>query len=427
MRILFYNDLCDPRIGSSIRLMYQEAERLRELGHDTTVISTTRDRAEVGVTTIEGSEVHRLYSDYPPRFRAWKSLDNAAVIPDVRRILREWKPDVVHSHLIHSHLSYRALSEARAVGAGVVFTAHDSMTYCYQKLDCFHGGEEHDWQLKEYRANWKKCVPCQRFRFRPGRNRAIRKVLARDVDRFTVVTDELGVAVRANDIRVDRTVNNAIRLQPRMPSDEAVSSFRARFGLEGKRVIAMGGRLHELKGISQLFRMMRILRSEFPDLRMLVMGREDAYREGFAATAKSLGVDDLVIPTGWLEGDELLAAYAALDVMVSPSICFETFGMLSLEAMEFEKPVVATSFGGCPEVVRHGKWGLVANPFHVEEFAECIARLLRDEALRREMGTRGRARLEEHFTIDRMTDEYLEEYETARTLAQGRPLADSAN
>ena len=52
----------------------------------------------------------------------------------------EWRPDVVHAHLIHTHLGYHALTQARRAGAGVVFTAHDVMTFCYQKLTCFHGG-----------------------------------------------------------------------------------------------------------------------------------------------------------------------------------------------------------------------------------------------------------------------------------------------
>ncbi len=415
MRVLFYNDLCDPRIGSSIRLMYQQAEELRARGHETLVVSTTRRREEIGAVELEGCEVRRLHSDFPPRFRAWVTLNNRPVVRGVARILDEWRPDVVHSHLVHSNLSYAALTAARARGAGVVFTAHDSMTYCYQKLDCFHGGAAANWEGRDYRARASKCIPCQRLRYRPGRNAAIRRVLERDVHRFTVVSDALGEAVRANGIRVDRTIHNAIRLQPRHPSPEAVAAFRRLFGLEGKRVIAMGGRLHVLKGIVQLFEMMAVLRRELPDLRLVVMGREEAY-EGFRPAARAAGVDDLVVPTGWLEGEDLLSAYAALDVMVGPSICFETFGMVSLEAYEFEKPVVVTSFGGCPEVAAPG--GLVANPYRIEEFAGRIAELLRDPGRARELGRAGRASLDEHFSIRRLTDEYLEEYERAIAAAR---------
>jgi len=332
---------------------------------------------------------------------------------------------VVHSHLIHEHLSYEALREARRVGAGVVFTAHDSMTFCYQKLDCFHGGEDAQWEARNYKAHWSKCIPCQRFRYRPGRNAAIREVLEETVDRFTVVTDEQGAAIRANGIRVDRTVNNAICLQESTPSKESLAAFRDRFQLDGKLTVAIGGRLHELKGVVQVFQMLKLLRGEFPEIRMLALGKEEVY-ESFQPKAKELGVDDLVISTGWLDGEELHCAISSTDVMLTPSICFETFGLMNLEAMEFSRPVVATSFGGCPEVVRNGVNGFVANPYKVRVFADRIAQLLRDPALRAEMGAEGRRLLEERFLMQRLTSELLEEYEAALGCADQRAGAHAS-
>ena len=290
MRVLFLNDLDDPRIGSSVRQMYQHAARLRELGHEAAVVSATQDRAAAGETAIEGTPVHRIYSDYPVRFRAWVALDNRAVRGPLAEVLTRFRPDVVHSHLLHTHLSYASLTAARRAGAAVVFTAHDVMTFCYQKLTCFHGGEAHGGKLRDYRAYAAKCIPCQRLRFRPGRNRAIRRVLERDVHRLTVVSDELGTVLRANGIRVDRTVHNAIRPRAELPDDAAVAAFRERFALEGAQVVTIGGRLHEQKGVGQLLRMVRRLGPELPGLRLLVMGRREVYEREFAALARELGV-----------------------------------------------------------------------------------------------------------------------------------------
>ncbi|HKX45104.1 MAG TPA: glycosyltransferase family 4 protein, partial [Planctomycetota bacterium] len=386
MRVLFLNDLYDPRIGSSVRQMYQEAERLRALGHEAALATTTTDPAEVGETVVLGTPVFRLHSDYDPRWRGWVGLDNPRVRAPFRALLARWRPDVVHSHLIHTHLSYAALTAARAAGAGVVFTAHDVMTFCYQKLTCFHGGEAAGGLLRDYRAYAAKCVPCQRLRFRPGRNRAIRRVLARDVHRFTVVSDELGRAIALNGIRVDRTVWNAIRIQPELPGPEAVRAFKAERGLADAQLLAIGGRLHEQKGVAQLLRMLARLAPEFPRLRLLVMGKRDVYDREFAGLARELGVAERVVPTGWLDGAELQRAYAAVDVFVTPSICFDTFGLVNLEAMEHSKPVVATEFGGSREVVRDGETGAIANPFDVAGYAERIAALLRDPARARAQG-----------------------------------------
>jgi glycosyltransferase involved in cell wall biosynthesis len=418
MRILFLSDLSDPRIGSSIRQMYQHAESLRALGHETALATAVQDPAEVGEVEIEGLRVHRMLSDYNVRFRGFVSLDNPRVRGPVARILREYKPDVVHAQLVHTHLGYGSIRAARRSGAGVVFTAHDVMTFCYQKLTCFHGGEERGGSLRDYRAYWQKCIPCQRLRWNPWRNASIRKALARDVDRFVAVSDELARAIRENGIRVDRTIHNAIREQAARPSARAVAAFRGRFGLEGKQVLTIAGRLHEQKGVLQLLRVLAHLAPDFPELRLLAMGRTEAWEREFAPTARSLGVHDRVVTTGWLDGADLQAAYAATDVFATPSICFDTFGLVNLEAMEHRKPVVATSFGGSPEVVLHGKTGLVLNPFDVEAFAGAVGGLLRDPELRLRMGEAGHRRLSELFTIERLAREYLEEYERARELAE---------
>jgi glycosyltransferase involved in cell wall biosynthesis len=425
MRVLQLNDLYDPRIGSSVRQMYQHARRLRELGHEAEILSVTQDASLVGEdgvgrVEVEDCVVHLVHSDYDPRWRAWVGLDNPRVRESVRRVYERFRPDVVHSHLIHTHLSYRALTSAREAGAGVLFTAHDVMTFCYQKLTCFHGGVERGGLERDYPARASKCVPCQRLRFRPGRNRAIRRRLERDVDRFTVVSDELGRAISANGIRVDRTVWNAIEPHRALPAPEAVAAFREARGLSGAQLIAIGGRLHEQKGVGQLLRMLARLSDEFPDLRLMVMGKRDVYDREFAPLARELGVHDRVVPTGWLDGEELLCAYAAVDVFVTPSICFDTFGLVNLEAMEHARPVVATTFGGSPEVVLDGRTGAIANPLSIEEFSDAIARLLRDPEQAARMGQAGRQRMLERFTIARLTDEFLEEYKLAAAAARAR-------
>ena len=413
MRILFFCEIGDPGVGSSTRQMYGLARELRARGHQTAVVSTVRSEADATPTQIEGMTVFRLHSDYALRWRAWVSLRNKQIEGPLAAVLAEWRPDVVHAHLVHTHLGYHALTQARAAGAAVVFTSHDAMTFCYQKLTCFHGGEEHGGTLDDVKAYASKCIPCQRFRFRPGRNRRILEVLKRDVQRVTAVSDELARVMRANGVPVHRTVHNALETADELPAETDVAAFRAKHGLEGKRVLAIGGRLHEQKGVSKLLEMLATLTPEFPDLRLIVMGKRDAYDSEFAPVAKRLGVADQVVPTGWLGPDELPLAYAATDVFVTPSLCFDTFGLVNLEAMEQSRPVVATTFGGSREVVADGESGYIANPFDVAAYAGRIAELLRDPDLARRMGAEGRSRLLRSFTMARLADEFAEEYQAA--------------
>ncbi len=413
MRILFFCEIGDPGVGSSTRLMYGLAKELRARGHKTAAVTTVRQEEDATPTQIEGMTVFRLHSDYALRWRGWVSLHNRQIEGPLNAVLSEWRPDVVHAQLIHTHIGYHALTQARAAGAAVVFTSHDAMTFCYQKLTCFHGGEEHAGTLDDVKAYAAKCIPCQRFRFRPGRNRRIRAVLERDVQRVTTVSDELGRVMRANGVPVHRTVHNALDAADSLPTQEALCRFRETHGLVDAQVLAIGGRLHEQKGVGKLLEMLSILAPEFPRLRLIVMGKRAIYDNEFAPQAEALGVADRVVPTGWLGPEELPLAYGITDVFVTPSLCFDTFGLVSLEAMEHAKPVVATTFGGSREVVADGQSGFIENPYDVQAFAARIAELLRDPGRARAMGEEGRRRLFEHFTMSRMADEFLEEYQAA--------------
>ncbi|MEL6428506.1 MAG: glycosyltransferase family 4 protein [Planctomycetota bacterium] len=417
MRVLFFCELGDPRVGSSTRMMYGLARKLRERGHQTAVVACVRDAAEATPAVVEGMQVFRIHSDYSVRFRPWVSLHNTRIDRALAAILAEWQPDVVHAHLVHTHLGYHSLTQAKRAGAAVVFTAHDVMTFCYQKLTCFHGGEEHGGTLDDIVARPSKCIPCQRLRFRPGRNARIREVLERDVDRVNVVSDELGRLLRANRVPVHATVHNGLDVDRARPATEDVAAFRAKHGLEDAQIVAIGGRLHEQKGVGKLLEMIARLAPDHPRLRMVVMGKRDVYDGEFRPRAEALGIADRVVPTGWLEQDELLSAYAAVDVFATPSLCFDTFGIVNLEAMEQAKPVVATTFGGSKEVIVDGETGFIENPFDVERFAGRIGELLRDPERARTMGEAGRQRLLERFTLDRLADASEAEYGLARAAA----------
>jgi hypothetical protein len=133
-----------------------------------------------------------------------------------------------------------------------VFTAHDVMTFCYQKLTCFHGGEEHGGALRDYTARLAEVRAVPALPLPSGRNSAIRRRLERDVHRVTAVSNELALAMRANGLRVDRVVHNAeARVAPFVARPER------RRGLPqeappraGMQLLAIAGRLHEQKGVA---------------------------------------------------------------------------------------------------------------------------------------------------------------------------------
>ena len=90
-----------------------------------------------------------------------------------------------------------------------------------------------------------------------------------------------------------------------------------------------------------------------------------------------------------------------------------------LEAMAAGRPVVATSVGGNPEVVRHGETGFLVPPGNPEAMSDAIGRLLSDRALAQRLGEAGRIRAESAFTLEAMVGRLEALYE--RLLAERAP------
>ena len=127
--------------------------------------------------------------------------------------------------------------------------------------------------------------------------------------------------------------------------------------------------------------------------------------------AAGQGIKDKLIFTGWLMGDLLKSAFNACDIVAVPSICFDSFPTVNLEAMACHKPVVATCFGGSQEAVLDGETGYIVNPYDVNNLALKIIYLLKNpsEALR--LGENGYTLVKTEFSLDKMVSNYLSFYE----------------
>jgi glycosyltransferase involved in cell wall biosynthesis len=178
-------------------------------------------------------------------------------------------------------------------------------------------------------------------------------------------------------------------------------------------VVSCAARLFRGKGQDDVIRAVARIRSEVPDLRLLIIGEDDrqAMDTSFAAQLKGLacqlGVADRVYFTGFRT--DMPALLAASDVFALPSFQ-EPFGLVYLEAMAMKKPVIALDNGGTPEVVEHGKSGLLSPPGDLSSLARNLLALLREPELRARMGDYGRRQVEARFTPQRMADDAARVY-----------------
>ncbi len=110
-----------------------------------------------------------------------------------------------------------------------------------------------------------------------------------------------------------------------------------------------------------------------------------------------------------LEDPDLVSLYNEAAVFACPSV-YEPFGIINLEAMACETPVVATRVGGIKEVVADGETGLLVPPGDPVRLGKAITRILEEPRLAARMGRAGRKRVLQHFTWDRIAEKTLTLY-----------------
>jgi phosphatidylinositol alpha-1,6-mannosyltransferase len=174
-------------------------------------------------------------------------------------------------------------------------------------------------------------------------------------------------------------------------------------------VIVCVSRLVRRKGQDTLIRAMpRILAAE-PDAVLLIVGGGQ-YEKELRGLAHETGVAGSVRFTGPVPWSELPAHYGAGDVFAMPcrtrrgGLDVEGLGIVYLEASATGLPVVAGDSGGAPDAVLDGETGWVVRGDSPEESADRIITLLGDAELRRRMGERGRAWVEETWRWDLLAE-----------------------
>ncbi|MFI9026064.1 glycosyltransferase family 4 protein [Streptomyces sp. NPDC053560] len=184
---------------------------------------------------------------------------------------------------------------------------------------------------------------------------------------------------------------------------------RTRLGLADRPVVVCVSRLVPRKGQDTLIEALPRIRAEVPDAALLIVGG-GPYEKDLRALAEARGVGDAVHFTGAVPWEELPAHYGAGDVFAMPcrtrrgGLDVEGLGIVYLEASATGLPVVAGDSGGAPDAVLDGETGWVVPGGSPAAAADRIVPLLQDPALRRRMGERGRAWVEEKWRWDLLAE-----------------------
>jgi len=412
MRVLLVTGAFPPYVAGGAELSALNlAVGLRELGHEVSVLTAgPRDECSrvrgVGVLYVGapgvGGAASLMLNPYALAYRMSKKL---------RALVRAPGFDVVHSNTVMnlgfpsaglpSVLTLVSLSVLCPVGNYLCINRSNLRVRCgpLRTVRCMHRflGERRRLSLKG-KAGF---APYSLFAYLTSKERA--RAL-RNFDAFVAISDYV------RDALLESTSVPAKRVSviPPAVDEEAFEREPEPQERDGNTVLFVG-RLEPEKGIRTLLRSIRMVLRSIPDCRFVIVGG-GTLKEEVTSFTRGEGVGDRVSVEGEVPYERLPRYYKLSDVVVVPSSWQEPFGMVVADAMLSRRPVVGTSVGGLPELVRHGESGLLVEPNDPAALAEAVVSILQNPAVAREMGERGyemaRGRFSKRVVAERMVEVY---------------------
>jgi glycosyltransferase involved in cell wall biosynthesis len=388
MRVLLVNDYGTPTGGAELGMLTLR-EGLRARGHEVRLFAS-RAQPVPGVESRADDECFGTTS----RLRTLVQTANPLAARSLRRVLAEFRPDVVHVKLFLTQLSPLILRELEGVPS--LFHAVWYRVVCPVGTKRLPGGEACTHRagaacLREGCLPLRDWLPLM-WQMREWRRR-------RGVFRLVV----------ANSEATKRHLTEA-GIGPVEVVWNGVPACAPRAALAGPPVVVFAGRLVREKGADVLLRAFAAVAAREKDARLLLFG-EGPERERLSRLADELGVAARVSMPGHVGRAEMERRCAGAWVQVVPSLWEEPFGIVAAEASMRGTAVVASASGGLAEIVRDGETGLLVPPGDADALADALARLLGDRDLAERMGCAGREFALRHFNEDAYADNFIRLYE----------------
>ncbi|MCK4326136.1 glycosyltransferase family 4 protein, partial [bacterium] len=200
------------------------------------------------------------------------------------------------------------------------------------------------------------------------------------------------------------TIYNGIAVEHLHTNADITTEYGSR---PGARIIGTIGRLTLQKGLKYLIHAVAIAIKQIPQIELLIVG-DGTEKKNLVKLVSDLGIRERVIFTGFQK--DVGSFLRTMEIFILPSL-FEGLPGVVLEAMAFQRPVVATRIAGVDEVVVDEETGVLVPPRNPEALAGAIIKLLSDREKAREMGIRGREKAEKYFNIGLMVEKYEKVYD----------------
>lgn len=268
----------------------------------------------------------------------------------VKKIIKEIKPDIVHAHYASSYGLIGALAKTNNP---YIISVWGSDVYEFPNITPF--GK----QIIKYNLSKADYIL------------STSHIMAKETSKYT----DKDILITPFGVDIDRFK----KIEHQQPTDEFI--------------VGNVKTLSPKYGIDVLIKAFKIIVDNNPDLktRLLIYGRGPCRKE-YEKLADSIGLSHVIEFRGFIDNDKLSEVYNSFSVSVSVSDS-ESFGVVAVEAMACECPVVTSDADGFTEVVEDGVTGIIVPKKDPESTAKAIQRFIDNPNLRNEMGENGRKRV----------------------------------
>ncbi len=361
--------------GHAVSLVFGPIE-----GPEGTMLPTVE--AHGGIETIETPDLVR---EVAPR-RDWRCRR------ELEALIRDWRPDVVHTHSSKAGILGRAAAWHAEVPA-VVHTIHGLPFHPYQSA-------------------LKNAAYIRAERWAARRCHAIATVA-------DAMRDQ-ALAVGIGRPEQYRTVRSGMLVEPYLDDTETMHGARARLGLpQDAFIVGTVARLAELKGHDDLLDALGEAMRDDPDIHLLWVG-DGWWSERLLGRVRELGLADRVHTPGLVAPETIPGWIRAMDVVAHPSYR-EGLPRAVVQGLLSARPVVTYTLDGAPEVCIEGETGFLVTPGDHDTLRDAVLRLRQDPDLGATLGRAGRDRCRSAFDHRTMVRELDDLYRRVLDQREVRP------
>lgn len=308
---------------------------------------------------------------------------------ELKKALEEDKYDVIHYNNM-SLIGIKALSYGSAVK---LYTAHEHWLVCPMHVL---------WKYNREVCTEKSCFRCQVRGKRPPqiwRKTGLMDRMLKHVDCF------LSPSRFTLRKHLDMGLDIPIRHMPYFLPKPVEVEETARKGSERSPYFLFVGRLEYIKGVHNLIEVFK----QRPDFQLLIAG-DGEYRGHLEKQAEGCANIRFV---GRLSQQDLADLYRNATAVIVPSICYETFGIIIIEAFSYKTPVIVNDLGALPEVVEDSDGGYVYRSD--AELIAAMENLAGDRELRDDLGENGHRAFLKYWNEEPHIEQYLELIDSIET------------